>query len=59
MSTIINAADNNYYTTISDMGQEFNDRGLDISVYVPKKDIEKSKTVTQQSTAPANAMGAN
>lgn len=42
------------------MKQEFDDRGLDITVYVPKNDVAKAKTTTQsQDTAPANTMGAN
>jgi len=38
------------------MKQEFDDRGLDITVYVPKNDVAKAKTTTE---APANSMGAN
>ena len=47
---IVNAYENNMRDFISSSSQEFNDRGLDMSVYVPKDTINKysggSKTTT-------------
>lgn len=50
MKTIIDAADTKYNEGIKDMKLEFDDRGLDASVYIPVKDIKSAEQ--KQSSAP-------